>query len=134
MSLYFQEDEQMHYVFHRLFVYSNLSVEFITGAHFVQKILESRRSKKYALIKAMLSPSLFESHLYFHELMFLEECTRKKLVSTLCNYSTGMCMAYAVSLVMMVWHAATRAPGLRSIQNGLQNVGFRMFEVNGTRE
>lgn len=47
--LYCQKNEHEHQTFCRVFLDNKLSVGYVNGASYVQRILESRPSKKYAL-------------------------------------------------------------------------------------
>lgn len=59
-------------------------------ASYVQKILESRPTKKSMLARVMSLPSSFEVPLYFLPLMSLLDLMQKKLMSTLHNYNSFM--------------------------------------------
>lgn len=95
--------------------------------------------KKSELSQAMSWPSPLRLQLYFHDLLFLKDCTRKDLVSTLRNLNTGTCVAYAFQLVIVTWNPCTGRAGLESIQTTLEAYLFYnnqrvMFEVISSRE
>lgn len=56
----------------------------------------------------MLQPNLLKLQLYFQALMFLENRRQKELVSTLCNFNTGMHVACPFHFMIMAWTALTR--------------------------
>lgn len=64
---------------------------------FVQKILKMHVIIKSALAQKMSQPKLFEGQLFFHSLMFLEDCMQRNLVSTLHYYISGMPGVYVFS-------------------------------------
>lgn len=67
----------------------------------------------------MLCPSTFELQLYFHQLLFQEDCKQKQLVSTLGSYSNGMHVKYTIQWLMVAWNVCTWAPELGRMKNAL---------------
>lgn len=65
----------------------------------MQLILKSHRSNRFALTQTMSQLSPFEMQIYFRALMFLADCMRELLMSTLFNYNCGLGMTYAFQLM-----------------------------------
>lgn len=120
LALYCEKDLKGDHMFHRVFVNNKLFWKYVNGASYVQNTLKSSRNIKRALAPVMSLPSPFAVNLYFHDLMFLEDCMQKKLFSTRCNHNSGRRIAHPVLLVMMAWNAFTQAAELERIQTALQ--------------
>lgn len=74
MAFLCQNDELVVQMFRRIFVNNNLSVGYVNGRRYKQKIFELRANKTYVPAKAISQTSPFEMQLYFHALIFLEAC------------------------------------------------------------
>lgn len=61
-------------MFSQVFVDRKLSVEYISGEDFVQKILDPCQSKKFSLAQSMYWTSALELQRYFYPLQCLEDC------------------------------------------------------------
>lgn len=85
MTLHCEKDERMHHIFHTVFVNNKLFLGYVNGSSYVQKILESCGSNKYALTQAMSQPGLFWTAVLVHALILLEYCMQERLVPTLLN-------------------------------------------------
>lgn len=67
------KDERVLHIFGRVLEDSNWSMVFVSKASYVQKILEARVCKS-PMVLEMSRPSSFKLELYYHSLLFLEEC------------------------------------------------------------
>lgn len=87
----------------------------------------------------ILRPRPFERQQYFHTVVFNEDCTSKRLVSTLHIFTGGLHMTYAFHLVMMAWNACKWATGLWNIKSLLQAIAIysnskALCEITNTNE
>lgn len=73
VAMYRQKYEQVYHIFHLVFVHNKLSVAYVNGASYIQKILEFHICNKSALSEALSRCSPFELQLYFHGLAFLQD-------------------------------------------------------------
>lgn len=75
-------------------------------ACYMQNSLNARPRMSF-MAQAVSGPSAFQVQIYFHGFMVLEEYIRTKFFSTVCKYSSGMHMGYAVQLMIKTWNACT---------------------------
>lgn len=123
VTLYYQQDEGLHHTLCREFMDCNLSTRYMNGAGYILKILKTRPRTSF-MAQAMSHPRAFEMQLYFHALIFLEECRWTKLVFTVRKYHSGKRPEYAVQLVMWAWNTHMPGAGSGSIQAALQPYTF----------
>lgn len=76
MPLYWLKDVRVHQMFCGVLVDSKMSIEYVYWAGYIRKILEVC-PRKLLMVQETSETSDFEMELYFHELVFLEECIRK---------------------------------------------------------
>lgn len=115
-------------MFRWVFADRKLFSEYVNEAKHMQKILEPH-SRKFLMSQAISLSSAFETLLYIHTLIFLEECMRTNLVSTVPTYNSCMRLGGETQVVVKTWNACTQSAGLGSVQTALQP---HMFYNNGT--
>lgn len=71
-ELYLQSDEQMHHMFRWVFADSKISIGYVEGASYIQKILQTL-NRKFLVAHAMLRSSAFQLQPYFQAFIILEE-------------------------------------------------------------
>lgn len=101
-----------------VFMDSKLFIGYVSGAIYIQKILEIRH-RRSLVAQAMSSRRAFDMQLYFRAVMFLLEFMGTKLLSTVRHYNIGTRLGYAVQVKMKAWKACTWAAGLGSIKIAL---------------
>lgn len=79
MALYCQKNDLLYHMFRRILVDNKVSIRYSNRASYIPKILESCPLKP-PLAQAVLLPSGFDIHLFFHSLIFLEDCMQTHFV------------------------------------------------------
>lgn len=123
MDMYSEEDYGVEKRFWRVSAYNEMSFGDGKKSSYIQRIWDSRASEKYAFTLALLGADTFLVQLYFYALMFVNDSGRKMQLSTPCQYSSGIPVAYYDLLVMRVWNECTR-DAERSCLKSLKNDGL----------
>lgn len=119
ISLYFQKDEKVHYMFPYVFVDNTLSVGHLKGASFVQQLLAWQARNKSSLAQPMSWPTSCDLSFTSMHSVFGVLVAKEALV-----YNVRLQFMYACGIHclvgMMVINACTRPAGLQCIQSTLQ--------------
>lgn len=118
MALYWQKDECVHFMIGWMLVDRTLSIGYLKEVSYIQKILQTQPHKSF-IAQVMSCLSAFKMQLYFHFLMFLEECMQTKVGSTGRNYNADLRLRYTAEMAMKAWSACTQAAVPESIQIAL---------------